>query len=68
MTELCKNKNHQTMPMISKLMSMFKEVEEFGSLSVKNFESVMNVDWYSEPLYKWELTQLSDQTYEAVKV
>ena len=68
MTELCKNKNHQTMPMISKLMSMFKEVEEFGSLSVKNFESVMNVDWYSEPLCKWELTQLSDQTYEAVKV
>ena len=68
MTELCKGKNHQTMPMLSKMMKMFNEVEESGNLSVSSFESLMKVDWYREPIYKWELNQLTDQTYEAVKV
>ncbi len=47
---------------------MFEESKEDGTISVKSMESVMNLEWYSKPIYNWELTQVSDQIYEAVKV
>jgi len=66
--QLCKSKNHQNRPVLSKMMNMFEESKEDGTISVKSMESVMNLEWYSKPIYNWELTQVSDQIYEAVKV
>ena len=68
MAQLCRNKNHQENPIIPKMMSMFEEFKEFGKLSEDSLESLKKVDWYCKPKYTWELTQLTDQTYEAVKV
>ena len=31
-------------------------------------EVKVDVEWYSEPIYKWEISQINDQIYEAVKV
>lgn len=68
MAQLCKNKNHQNRPIISKMMDMFEETKKLGHLSVKSLESITNIDCYCEPVYNWKVTQLTDQTYEAVKV
>lgn len=56
--KLSRNKNHNDYPILSKLLDMFDG----------KFNDKIDIDWYSKPIYKWEITQLNDQIYEAVKV
>ena len=68
MAELCRNKNKQEKPILHKMMSMFEEYKTLGHLSTESLEIISNIDFYCEPIYKWKITQLTDQLYEAVKV
>ena len=68
MAQLCRNKNHKEYPVISKMINMFKESSESGELSIKSLEVIMNVDWLCKPIHKWDITQLTNQTYKAVKL
>ena len=64
MAKLCKEKNHKVYPISSRMM-------EILDLEEKNeYSEIINVDVesYCEPIYKWEVTQINDQIYEAVKV
>jgi hypothetical protein len=47
---------------------MFEEYETLGQLSEESLKMISNIDFYCEPVYKWKITQLSDQLYEAVKI
>jgi hypothetical protein len=31
-------------------------------------DSKLDIDWYREPIYKWNVTQIDDQIFEAVKI
>jgi hypothetical protein len=60
--KLSKDKNHNVYPISSRMTQVLNlEPKE-------NPDEEINVDWYSEPIYKWEVTQISDQVYEAVKI
>jgi len=56
--KLCRTKNHSEHPIVTKMMDMF------------NDESNRNLDieWYEKPIYKWNVTQINDQIYEAFKI
>lgn len=56
--KLSRTKNHKTYPATSKVLRMF----------AKEFKDKIDINWYSKPIYKWEITQLSDQIYKAVKI
>jgi GT2 family glycosyltransferase len=56
--KLSRNKNHNEYPIVSRMLDMFN----------KEFNDKIDINWYSEPIYKWEMTQLKDQIYEAVKI
>lgn len=64
MAKLCKDKNHNVYPISARMMEVLDLVDE----SEKEFDGKIDVDWYSEPIYKWEVTQINDQIYEAVKI
>jgi len=79
MAKLSKNKNFDTYPVVSKMMDMFDEfskldvsslqsLQSFASAQNIFIDSLKNVDYFSKPIYEWKVTQLTDQTYEAVKV
>jgi len=68
MAELCRNKNKQEKPILHKMMHMFEEYKTLGHLSTESLEIISNIDFYCEPVYKWKISQLTDQLYEAVKV
>jgi len=57
-TKISRSKNHSDYPIVSKMLDIFN----------KQFDGEIDIDWYREPMYKWEVTQLSDQIYEAVKL
>jgi GT2 family glycosyltransferase len=69
MAQLCRSKNHSEHPTISKVMSVEDDadIEKYWNFTWGEFKD-LDMDWYSEPIYKWEVTQLTDQTYEAVKI
>jgi GT2 family glycosyltransferase len=69
MAQLCRSKNHSEHPTISKVMSVEDDadIEKYWNFTWGEFKN-LDMDWYSEPIYKWEITQLTDQTYEAVKI
>jgi GT2 family glycosyltransferase len=69
MAQLCRSKNHSEHPTISKVMSVEDDadIEKYWNFTWGEFKN-LDMDWYSEPIYKWEVTQLTDQTYEAVKI
>jgi hypothetical protein len=56
--KLSRNRNHNDYPILSKLLDMFDG----------EFNEKIDINWYSEPVYKWKITQLNDQIYEAVKI
>ena len=68
MAELSRNKNKQDKSILHKMMQMFEEYETLGQLSEESLKMISNIDFYCEPVYKWKITQLSDQLYEAVKI
>jgi hypothetical protein len=64
MAKLCKEKNHNVYPISARMMEIL-DLEEKNEYS----EIIdVNVEWYSEPIYKWKVTQVNDQIYEAVKI
>jgi GT2 family glycosyltransferase len=69
MAQLCRNKNHSEHPTISKVMNSTNDVdpEKYWTFTWGEFKD-LDMNWYSDPIYKWEVTQLTDQTYEAVKI
>ena len=69
MAQLCRSKNHSEHPTISKVMSVEDDadIEKYWNFTWGEFKN-LDMDWYSKPIYKWEVTQLTDQTYEAVKI
>lgn len=56
MAKLSRNKNHKEYPIVSKMLDLFKN-------KVKP-----DIDWYRKRIYNWEIRQLNDQVYEAVKI
>jgi hypothetical protein len=64
MSKLCKDKNHNVYPISARMMEIL-DLQEKNKYSEK---IEIDVDWYSEPLYKWDITQINDQIYEAVKI
>jgi hypothetical protein len=64
MAKLCKEKNHNVYPISARMMEILDLEEKNEYSEVIN----VDVDWYSEPIYKWEVTQVNDQIYEAVKI
>jgi hypothetical protein len=66
--KLCKDKNHNVYPISARMMEIldFDTNEKFDKETQK--ETIQSINWYSEPLYKWEITQINDQIYEAVKI
>ena len=64
MAKLCKEKNHNVYPISSRMMEILDLEEKTEYSEVIN----VDVDWYSEPIYKWKVTQVNDQIYEAVKI
>ena len=68
MAELSRNKNKQDKSILHKMMQMFEEYEILGQLSEESLKMISNIDFYCEPVYKWKITQLSDQLYEAIKI
>lgn len=79
MIKLSKNKNFDSYPGAFKMVDMYNEFSRLNissleslqsfTTSQKSFINALNdIDYFSEPLYKWEVTQLTDQTYEAVKI
>jgi GT2 family glycosyltransferase len=64
MSKLCKDKNHNVYPISSRMM----EILDLQEKSEYSEQIKIDVDWYSEPIYKWEITQINDQIYEAVKI
>ena len=55
---LSKRKNFDVFPQCSEMMSLFE---------TKNFNEI-NLDWYSEPIYKWKVNQTKNQVYECFKI
>jgi GT2 family glycosyltransferase len=55
---LSKRKNFDVFPQCSKIFNLFE---------TKNFNKI-NLDWYSEPIYKWKVNQIENQIYECFKV
>lgn len=67
--KLCKEKNHNVYPVSARMMEILDVVESDEKYDKEQQkEDVKSVEWYSEPLYKWELTKVNDQIYEAVKI
>jgi hypothetical protein len=64
MAKLCKEKNHNVYPISARMMEILDLEEKNEYSEVIN----VDVDWYSEPIYRWEVTQVNDQIYEAVKI
>lgn len=64
MAKLCKDKNHNVYPISARMMEIL-DLQEKNKYSK---EVKVDVEWYSEPIYKWEITQINDQIYEAVKI
>lgn len=56
--KLCRNKNHSEHPIVTQMMDMFDDESN----------RKCDIDWYREPIYKWNVTQVDDQIYEAVKI
>jgi GT2 family glycosyltransferase len=56
--KLSKRKNFDNYPTCSGMMGIFE----------KGSYHQIDVNWYSEPTYKWQITQLNNQIYEAVKI
>ena len=56
--KLSKRKNFDNYPICSGMMGIFE----------KGSYNHIDVNWYSEPVYKWQITQLNHQIYEAVKI
>ena len=69
MVKLCKEKNHNVYPVSGRMMEILNFIESDEKFDKdKQKEAIQSVEWYSKPLYKWEVTQINDQIYEAVKV
>lgn len=79
MSKLSKNKNFDNYPVVSKMMDMFDEFSKLDILSLQSLESfasaqnifinsLKDINYFSKPIYNWKVTQLTDQTYKAVKV
>jgi len=64
MAKLCKDKNHNVYPISARMM----EILDLQAKNKYSKEVKVDVEWYSEPIYKWEISQINDQIYEAVKV
>ena len=56
--KLCRTKNHSEHPIVTQMMDMFDNESD----------SKLDIDWYREPIYKWNVTQIDDQIFEAVKI
>jgi GT2 family glycosyltransferase len=56
--KICRSKNHKNYPVVNKILEIVNN----------QFDGKIDMNWYSKPIYKWEVTQLTDQTYEAVKI
>lgn len=57
-TKLSKFKNFQHYPNCSKMMCIFET----------NKINHIDVEYYVKPIYKWKITEISNQIYEAIKV
>jgi hypothetical protein len=69
MVKLCKEKNHNVYPVSARMMEILNFIESDEKFDKeKQKKTIESVDWYSEPIYKWKVTQVNDQIYEAVKV
>jgi len=69
MVKLCKEKNHNVYPVSARMMEILNFIESDEKFDKeKQKKAIESVDWYSEPIYKWKVTQVNDQIYEAVKV
>ncbi len=62
--KLCKDKNHNVFPTSSRML----EILDLHEKDKYSEEVTAEADPYCEPIYKWEVTQINDQVYEAVKV
>jgi len=56
--KLSRSKNHKNYPIASEVLGMF----------TKEVNDEIDINWYSKPIYKWEITQLNDQIYKAVRI
>ena len=56
--KLSRTKNHKNYPIASEVLRIF----------TKEVNDKIDINWYSKPIYKWEITQLNDQMYKAVKI
>ena len=56
---ICKRKNIEDHPLCSRIKTIFKE---------DSYDELGWIDFYSEPLYKWEISQQNHQIYKAVKI
>jgi glycosyltransferase involved in cell wall biosynthesis len=69
MVKLCKEKNHNVYPTSARMMEILNFIESDEKFDKeKQKETINSIEWYSKPLYKWEITQINDQIYEAVKI
>jgi predicted glycosyltransferase involved in capsule biosynthesis len=57
--QICKRKNLEDHPLCSKIKKIFEQ---------KSYDQLGWIDWYCEPIYKWEISQQGDQIYKAIKL